>query len=233
MVMRKIGDWAWYDFDSLESTNDYALTQSAAVKKALYTAKEQTKGRGRRGRSWISPQGNLYMSQLLLTAKSPIDLVYISAISIAQTISFFNAVLNPQIKWPNDVLIEGKKVCGILIEKSISGSSIIGIGVNLTSSPKAKVIYPTASLKDFNLNVSREDFMAKYLAFFDANMSKTLPQLIDYFMTRAYKLNETVTINLSDKKISGCFIGIDEKGFLLLKQGTKTTSINTGEILFS
>ncbi len=236
MPDQKIGVWHWFDFASLDSTNNYALSQASKLlrsQKNIYTAKTQTSGRGRRGRSWDSPLGNLYFSQLFFSSKSPTEMVYITAFSIVQTIKKITAKHSPQIKWPNDILINDRKIGGILIEKSQEGAYIVGVGINLVSSPNLNAIYPAASLHDFEVNVSRDDFLKLYLEAFEDNLLQNFDVIKNNFLANAYKLNQDITIGLGDKEISGQFIGIDEKGFLLLKQKENISVINTGEILFS
>ena len=236
MSDKKIGAWHWFDFAKLDSTNNYALSQASSLsssQKILYTAQMQTSGRGRRGRSWDSPLGNLYFSQLFFSPLSPVEIVYITALSIVQTIKKITDKLVPQIKWPNDILINDCKIGGILIEKSEEGAYIIGVGINLISSPKLHSIYPAASLRDFEIDINRDDFLKLYLAAFEDNLSQSFNAIKNNFLANAYKLHQNITIGLGDKKISGQFIGIDENGFLLLKQEENTLVINTGEILFS
>ena len=112
-----IGSWQWYDYPSLGSTNDLAKEQSENFSgtPSVYTAKVQTAGRGRRGRQWVSKEGNLFMSQLLKTEIPVSDTVFITAVSVAETIRNLTIGLQINIKWPNDVLIGGKKISGILI----------------------------------------------------------------------------------------------------------------------
>lgn len=236
MSDKKIGSWYWFDFAKLDSTNNYALSQAPSLsssQKILYTAQMQTSGRGRRGRSWVSPLGNLYFSQLFFSSLSPVEIVYITALSIVQTIKKITDKLVPQIKWPNDILINDCKIGGILIEKSKEEAYIIGVGINLISSPKLHSIYPAASLHDFEIDINRDDFLKLYLTAFDDNLLQSFTAIKNNFLANAYKLHQNITIGLGDKKISGQFIGIDENGFLLLKQEENTLIINTGEILFS
>lgn len=99
----------------------------------VITAEVQTAGRGRYKRTWISPRGNLYASFIYSTddERDP-RLSYVVAVAVAETLSAFG--ITPQIKWPNDILIDDKKVCGILIEYA-GNFVIVGIGINLKSNP--------------------------------------------------------------------------------------------------
>ena len=230
-----IWGWNWQDFEILESTNDYALNQELPNQnsKLLFSAKTQTKGRGRRGRNWISKMGNLYMSQLFFSSSTPQALVYITALSLAALIKSHLNHGDLSIKWPNDILIDGKKVGGILIEKAYSGAFVIGIGVNLEDAPDSTdIIYPATSLKNYNVIISRENFIAEYLKNFEQNIKKSFKDIRLEFLSFAYKLKQEITVDVGKRKISGVFQGIDENGFLLLQQGNNTMTINTGEILF-
>ena len=118
--MPEIGKWQWFDYDDADSTNDTALTlsQNPSAEYFVVTAKRQHNGRGRRGRSWISQEGNLFMSLGL-----PFDINDINALVFITALSLFEAVASQspqgclQLKWPNDVLFNNQKISGILLEK--------------------------------------------------------------------------------------------------------------------
>ena len=230
-------DWQIYCYDTVDSTNDLAASDKTLPTddlKKIFIAKTQTNGRGRRGRSWISPQGNLYMSQLINWHHPISELVYISSLSIAQSLSKFAPDIDFKIKWPNDILLNGAKLCGILIEKNIQNNVIIGIGINLQSSPSTdEVIYPTTNLANYNCNITVEDFLNCYLPIFTRNCSNDFTTIKQNWLKFAYNLGQTINIKLNTKNsISGRFIGIDEQGNLLLEQKTQTVKITTGEIIY-
>src|SRR5262247_2040898 len=147
--------------DALGSTNAEALTLARQGERGplWVTARRQTAGRGRRGRSWVSEPGNLYAT-LLLTAPSPSEhwpeLSFVAALAIHDAIVEVAADLKPRlaIKWPNDLLLAGAKFAGILIEGEASrgdqadgdeGAVVVGIGVNCASHP-ADTEYPATDL---------------------------------------------------------------------------------------
>ncbi len=231
--MADIGKWQWHDYDVLDSTNDLALSYPVYNNDVhiIFTALSQTKGRGRIGRRWFSPRGNLYMSQLFFSSLPSNQMVYVVALSIVQTIKKFSPDSYPQIKWPNDILLNNHKVCGILIEKRSDDAYVIGIGLNLTQTPQIETVYPAASLRDFAIDISRREFISTYISLFEKNLMRPFAEIIDDFLSCAYRLRQTIDVNLPKEKISGQFIGIDENGFLLLKQGQDVITINTGEIL--
>ena len=169
----KTGAWHWEKLETISSTNDFAKEKSVFFdgNPFVCTAKIQTAGRGRRGRNWVSAEGNLFMSQLFKPDLAVSDMVFIASLSIAQTISGLTTGLQINIKWPNDILLFGKKVCGILIESAANETCIIGIGVNLASSPSDDdVMYPACNLRSLGFEISTDKFLSEYLRYFDDNV---------------------------------------------------------------
>ena len=130
-------------YHSLASTMEAAKKAAGegAAEGTVIIADEQTSGRGRQGRTWLSPKGSLAMSIILRPSVDNLpQLVMIAALAVVRAIRKV-AGLEAQIKWPNDVLIKGKKVCGILIESEVKGdrvnAAIIGIGINVNLNPLA------------------------------------------------------------------------------------------------
>jgi len=125
------------EFESLDSTNEYAKTQRALGENLFVVAKEQTGGRGTKGRSFSSARGGVYLSRLTFYENYPAKDAFLmmsnAAVAVCEVLKKYG--LSPKIKWPNDVHVHGKKICGILIENSFSGtdirSSIVGIGLNV------------------------------------------------------------------------------------------------------
>lgn len=232
---RLLYNWQIFNYDVVTSTNDVAMHFAAELshrQKQIFIARYQTAGRGRRGRNWISPQGNLYMSQLMEWNHPANELVYITSLSIIQTLRSFAPQLDWTIKWPNDILLNGAKVCGILIEKTPQDNVIIGIGINLQTSPAIdEVIYPTTDLAANNCHIDIDKFLNTYLPIFDHNCQSDFTLIRHYWLRQAYNLGNIITINKNTKnRQSGRFIGIDEQGNLLLQQQDNITTITTGEI---
>ncbi len=118
------------ELDTVDSTNTYAL--NAARPGLLVTARSQTEGRGRQGRRWFSPPtGNIYMT-LTLPAPDP-RLCLVAGAAVRETLAGLLGGVEVRIKWPNDILILGRKVCGILCEAR-GGVAALGIGVNVNQS---------------------------------------------------------------------------------------------------
>lgn len=124
--------------DSIDSTNNYLKKIKKPADDVLVFAKKQTGGRGTKGRSFICEEGGVYLSLLKLnpcSAKDSFSIMMNSAVAVVKTLSAFD--IKAKIKWPNDVIVNGKKICGILIENVFEGDtvarSIVGIGLNVNN----------------------------------------------------------------------------------------------------
>ncbi len=143
-------------FTSLASTNDEAKSRIAAGDpgRLWIVAATQTRGRGRMGREWVSPPGNLYASLLLIDPAPPARLAEIGFVAGVALIDALRALAGPEpsirLKWPNDVLVDDAKMSGLLLEgarlRNGLFACVVGVGVNCVSSP-LEALYPTASLK--------------------------------------------------------------------------------------
>lgn len=192
-------------------------------------ADRQTGGRGRRGRKWVSEKGNFYGSLLLVddgsTDVSTLPLTVAVAVARAIDLTLPDFAPRAQVKWPNDVLINGKKVCGILLEVEHLDHNrraiVIGCGVNIRHHPN-QTLYPTTSLSDQGAQLHPRQFyqfleieMADILALWDGgqNLSQVRQQWID----RASGVGDEIEVRLPNHTYRGRFMGIGETGNLLLK----------------
>src|SRR5262245_30775601 len=147
--------------DSIGSTNDEAkrLARDGAAEGTLVWALEQTAGRGRRGRAWVSPRGNLYASAIMrpnCPANRAAQPGFVAALAIVDGLaSLFPPPNNLSYKWPNDVLVSGRKIAGILLESETSAIEdvefvVVGVGINLVTSPR-NMEFPATSIMEENL----------------------------------------------------------------------------------
>ncbi len=212
-----------------ESTNDDAKDAALAGESEGYViqALKQSSGRGRHGRVWESPEGNLYVSILL---RPHAQLQQVTFYSFATAMAVYDAILsikpdaNIQLKWPNDVLIDGKKASGILLEAAPVNEDgtvdwvVIGVGINVSCCPD-NAMYPTTSLHKEGIDVDVDQILEAFLKSFD-QWHMTLR--FDGFrpIRRAWlayaKLGE-MSVRLPDKTIEGEFAGMDEQGGLILR----------------
>lgn len=143
-----------YNFDEIGSTNDFA--ESIAYKKedSIITAAVQTNGHGSKGRSFVSERGGLYITALRFyedfKASEVFKIMMNASVSVCRTMEKFS--ISPSIKWPNDVFVNGKKICGILINNSFSGGcitkSVVGIGVNIENNLPEELKEIAVNMKD-------------------------------------------------------------------------------------
>ena len=151
--------------DTVGSTNTEALNLARAGERGplWVTARTQSAGRGRRGRAWISEPGNLYASLLLGDPSPPeraAELSFVAALAVRDAVAALAGPLTARLalKWPNDVLIDGKKISGILIEGE-GTAVVVGIGVNCVHHPK-ETSYPASDLAAVGISMSIEELFA-------------------------------------------------------------------------
>lgn len=188
-------------------------------------AGEQTKGRGRGGNQWSSPVGNLYMTIILRPTVLRQDFgqaAFVSALALADTINAKELTL----KWPNDVLIAGKKCAGILIEGH-DKFMLIGMGVNIGSGPEGSAVLGG----DIN---SFRDALLQNLSRWYAQWQETgFSKIREAWIKRMHGLNSAITMHLGDTAINGILTGIDENGALIMREeGGNTRIVPAGTLRF-
>ncbi len=237
--MAEIENWQYYCYDEIGSTNDeikkFCLQKE---KKVVVRALSQTAGRGRRGRKWVTKAGNLFFSVALeFDLKNLGQLVIISSLSLAQSVKFLSAYANVKLKWPNDVLLDGKKMSGILMEKAEGEYIIVGIGVNVAESPKeSTLLYPATSLAENGINTDAENFLQIYLHKFNENLQKysagEYESLRSEWMDFAKDVGDKIVIKQEQKQLKGIFAGIDEQANLLLQCKNETIKVMVGDVFY-
>lgn len=226
----------------VESTNSFLMdSKEFKIDGTVVLAEEQTKGRGRKEREWLSqPEQNLTFSILLRKVDGKkINIINLgTSLAVAQSIeNLFQ--LNTSLKWPNDVLIDGKKVSGILLESTSKGSDldkvVIGIGINVNQSnfPGKYLIEPTSIRKEFKSKVSREKLLSEVLNQFEEvllQIEEHPEEVLDDWKERCNMIGEKIKIECEGKNRFGIFEDIDENGFLILKTADKTEKIHFGDV---
>ena len=240
--------YALKTFDVIDSTNEEAKRLAAAGEAGpiWISAKRQTAGRGRRGRTWESPTGNLAATLMLRPDKSASEcaqLSFAAAIAACDTVSEFAHGAVVKVKWPNDVLASGRKIAGILLESATQTGVhdpwlAIGIGINLRSHPEGTE-FPATSLQALDTAVPEVDDALLHLAahfakWYDAWRGQGFSVVRDAWLARAAGLGERVRARLSHEETSGVFEGLDENGALLLREGVgRVRAISAGEVFFA
>lgn len=223
-------------FEEVSSTNDIAAeyAQKASSQRLIIVAKRQTAGRGRRGRNWQSLSGNLFFSMLFEFPLQNLGcLVMASALALLEAIKQYGTAADVRLKWPNDVLVNGAKVSGMLLEKAAGEYMIVGIGVNIAQSPKtAGMLYPTISLAEVGIKTSADAFLEKYLQQFVQYIGLRATDLQHRWLENAKGVGQKIAVKQNDTEIKGVFERIDENADLILKIGNKEQKILAGDVFY-
>jgi BirA family biotin operon repressor/biotin-[acetyl-CoA-carboxylase] ligase len=236
-------------FDRLESTNDEArrLAEQGAAAGAVVVAGEQLKGRGRHGRAWTSPPGNLYASLLLRPEGTLAEAAQLSLVASLALAEALIALAPPpatdvRVKWPNDVLVRGAKVAGLLLESAAAADErvdwlIIGSGVNIASAPVG-TSYPATALRyeGFPL-ITPLDLLARYLGMLDDWLARWrtggFAAVRPAWLALGSGVGDRVRLRLGREEVAGRFLDVTDQGALLVAQdGAPGRQITAGELLF-
>jgi BirA family biotin operon repressor/biotin-[acetyl-CoA-carboxylase] ligase len=217
--------------ETLASTNAEALTRARAgdCGPLWITAQRQTAGRGRRGNAWISEPGNLYATLLLGDPAPPhraAELSFVAALAVHDAIMDCSAALSWRLalKWPNDVLCDGAKLAGMLIESEHVAGTLavaIGIGVNCAHHPDG-TSYPATDLATAGVSASHDTIfgglsaaMARRLAQWQGGAG--FPSIRTDWLERAVGVGSDMLVRLPGRELTGKFEALDERGRLLLR----------------
>ena len=235
-------------FDRVDSTNDVArrFAEAGAGEGLAITAQRQTSGRGRQGRSWISPHGNLHATFLLrppVRAAQAGEFGFGVAVALAETIEDLAAGCvrggEAKCKWPNDVLVAGRKIAGILMESRGTPETldwlIAGIGVNVAEAP-ADTSWPATSLAALGVEPSVErtlEALARRLdRWYRRWLADGFAPLRESWLARAHALGRTFRIRRNGGEREGKFVGLDAGGALVLElPGGRRETISYGEVV--
>ena len=220
------------------------LAENRAADGTIVQALSQSLGRGRRGRKWESPEGNLYFSMLLkpdCSATKGLGLSFVAAVAMCDALGGVMAPMTEVlVKWPNDILINRRKVCGFLLESSSDEKGhlkwiIIGCGVNVQTFPE-DVAYPATSMEfEGSSGVPLREVLLLFVRHFKRRREvweqEGVSPVRTAWLDRAIGLGENITARLADASYIGKFIDISEDGSLLMEtvDGTKL-NITSGDI---
>jgi BirA family biotin operon repressor/biotin-[acetyl-CoA-carboxylase] ligase len=228
----------------IDSTNEEAkrLARAGAADRTVIWALAQTAGRGRRGRPWYSPPGNLYLSLLLRPRAAPeraAQLGFVAALAVGGALAALVPGL-PELryKWPNDVLLDGRKICGILLE-SESGEEdrlcflIVGIGLNLLAAPPAAE-FPATALAERGLPAiapaaALEALVAQFEHWRERWEDAGFAPIRTAWRQRAV-LGGAARVRLDRRTLYGRLIDIDDEGALILEEAGEYRRIAAGEV---
>lgn len=200
----------------IPSTQSYAhdlIARGEATNSMIVVADAQSAGRGRYRRTWVSHHGNLYASFIYSAEERDAKLAYSVAIAVAETLVSFG--IEPQIKWPNDILVDNKKIAGILIEY-YGHFVVVGIGINIATNPTVAE-YKTTKIQNYVKNITRDDVLNKLMK----NMEQWIKT--DFTIVRKQWMSMAIWLNKNVKYQGGVaeLIGINENGALVLRRDSK------------
>ncbi len=246
---KKIGKIAYY-FDSINSTQNQAMKMTSDSKNngAIVIAQKQTGGKGRLGRKWISPKGGIWLSIIFYPE---FDISVVTLFPIASALALSNALekcfdIKPELKWPNDITIKGKKVAGILVDASLESNKIenIVLGVGINFDVKIKEIekdlkntpnfYGVSSLRKFKKETTPvhlvQTFLIELEKIFDLlNVGQT-KKIIKEWTKKSSTIGKNVEIITKEGKITGKAVKIDDDGALVISN-KKNTRVIAGDII--
>lgn len=237
-------DWNVTVLGTAESTQDLvrAAAQDGAAQGYAVQALQQTKGRGRHGNEWDSPMGNLYLSVLLRPPGGPetagqMAFVVALALSAAMDAYIDTAAHTKTLKWPNDILIDGLKTSGILLETNIKGTSgidylIVGTGINIFAPPEGRIGLDSIKTKSIYVNVFRDDYLARLAHYYDLWIEKGFAPIREEWLQQAHGIGAPLTVRLPEVSYEGVFDGINETGALLLNIDGAVKQFTAGEVHF-
>lgn len=220
-------------FDEVDSTNLEArrLVEHNIAGNFVIVSSKQSKGRGSYSRSWVSLEGNLHCS-ILLKTYSKISLIsqlsFVTSLAIYDTINFFaNSDCKISLKWPNDILVNGAKISGILLESILLPSSdivnyvIVGVGINIKNSPDNLNRKTTSLFESFGVELSPDKVLDQFMNYFEKYYYKWqmegFVKLRKIWLSRAQDVNQVVTLVSQNNRVSGTFLDIDVSGAIRLK----------------
>ena len=242
-----------YYFEEIDSTQNFAQNIAADKKEngTIIIAEKQTSGRGRLDRKWTSPKGGIWFSLIIhpkFDVSSSTLIPILSAVALSKSIK---SVLDieTEVKWPNDITMNGKKVAGVLVDASFQTNSIdyliLGIGINfdidakklekrLTKTPN---FYGIDSLREKEDKTPPKKLLKEFLLQFEKNLFQLdkgeKSKIIKEWTKRAAALGKKITINTSNGKISGISQGIDNDGALKIKTRNEIKKIYVGDVVLS
>ncbi len=235
-------------FDEVGSTNDEAirLAETGASHGTIVTAKRQTAGRGRRGRAWVSPEGNLHLSIVLrpeATAERVAQLSFVAAVAVGEAVKpYLSDSVTIRYKWPNDVLLNGAKVSGILLETASADRGriewvVLGVGINIEHYPE-DTPYPATSLaaqgaRGATLEQVTRRFVACLNDWYDLWRSDGFVPIREAWLANAAGLGREIDVRLSNETCRGRFEHLDNDGALILALPSGgTRRITSGDVFF-
>jgi BirA family transcriptional regulator, biotin operon repressor / biotin---[acetyl-CoA-carboxylase] ligase len=243
--VNKLLNAPWVHYSSVNSTNNVlmSLSNSDIIDGMTCTADTQTGGFGRRQRDWLSPPGGLYMSILLVPTVKPMvwqTIGFVMGVAAARALSDLCLDINPQLKWPNDILVDNCKAGGILVQSKTGDIPrvVAGLGINVSTNPRLlphNAIFPACTIQqNSDHHVAITDLARLIRTIFFRLYDKWLrnPEIIINSWNKLSALKgKTLKLKINDKEVKGICEGINSSGHLLLKNSGVTRNIHCGDVV--
>nr|WP_245165379.1 biotin--[acetyl-CoA-carboxylase] ligase [Stappia sp. 28M-7] len=227
------------------STNSAALAAAAEGDPGnlWIVAGRQTSGRGRRARPWVSEPGNLYTSLLTIDPVPPARIgqfPLIAALALADAVDTMTGSYGlVRLKWPNDLLVDGAKISGILLEATMLADGrravVCGFGLNLSHHPELPD-YKAADLAGLGYQISPEQAFTALAASLARHMQRwreaPFSSCLDDWRSRAVGIGAPIRVRLENRELNGIFAGLDPEGRLVLETGDTRQTIAAGDVFF-
>jgi BirA family biotin operon repressor/biotin-[acetyl-CoA-carboxylase] ligase len=225
-----VEDYHLLSYQEVDSTNEEAkrLAVGGASHGAFIWAKKQTHGRGRAAREWVSREGNLFVSVLLspdIDLKHYQEVSFVAALAVKEMLQpIVGSNYEISLKWPNDVLLNGKKVAGVLLETVLIAKKnwlIVGVGLNVDSHPK-DVRYPATCLTEagvqiISAKIALSRFIHHFVGRYDMWMKEGFSPVRAAWCEAGFRFGKSVTMEAGDEVINGVFADISPEGFMIVK----------------
>ncbi|MHA1540228.1 MAG: biotin--[acetyl-CoA-carboxylase] ligase [Alphaproteobacteria bacterium] len=242
--MRVPPNYTIIHYENIDSTNAAAkrFALYAEFDKVLITAKKQTDGKGRHGKTWVSFDGNFYASFILPAKKyggeKLLSLPFLTSLALQDAlIEAGTSKKKIALKWPNDVLVNKKKIAGILIETdSTQDRIVVGIGVNLKAHPDDTAYGATHLAKEIKKTIDSKEFLGILIPHFEKWLSlcgdDERASIMTAWQENAFHLGKKIKVKTASESLAGKFLGLDTNGSLLLKNDLGAEiKISAGEII--
>ena len=244
---RFLGNRIYY-FNTIDTTQNFAMKIASKKNEdgSVVISKKQTGGRGRMKRKWRSPVGGIWMSVII---HPEFDVTHATLVPIATSLALCIAIekilkINTKLKWPNDVILKGKKVAGVLIDASIISnqieSMVLGVGINFKINPnelknsikKTPNFYGVATLVKKNENMSPiiKQFLCELEKILELINSGQIKKIRNGWTKRSSTIGRNVSIITDKGRINGKAIRIDDDGGLIISKGKKIVRVLVGDV---
>ncbi|HXG73418.1 MAG TPA: biotin--[acetyl-CoA-carboxylase] ligase [Candidatus Nitrosotenuis sp.] len=241
-----------YYFDSIDSTQNFAATISKNQNEdgSVVISQTQKAGKGRQGRTWISPKGGIWLSIVL---KPSFDVGKVTLMPFAAAVALSNAIqktlgITTELKWPNDLTLNGKKIAGMIIDASIEStrieSLVLGVGINFRVDPaqiEKKIrhnpnFYGVATLVDKNYGAKPAKLVQSFLEELERALalfaSDKTQLIINQWMKKSSTIGRTVRVTTHGQIISGKAVKLDNDGALIIRQNSKSIRVTAGDVAY-